>query len=400
VEKRLFSCTVPLFFVTDSCRANAEAFWLDVGDFMATKMAVFKRLVHDSHNPGLILEAQVCMMSDDVIRHDSDVRNGLTSGTRKPLVERNIEAALNACQSTVTSCQFQMPKSTTNAPGYQNCGHRPTQEPVASFDNLFPMSVHTGTTACPEVDPWLSLPPLQSPEINGNFMEQHRRTPPCSNVETYDSGFETCESSPNDSSCRMFSSCSGNNFASPSLAHENFNSSILSDDCMTDLKRLDMSPFSLSDFSDAGPNVSDPSGFHGNFTENSPRLTEPQCNMFQFENHHLTSQRGSYPQALNIQSPLAHEYIPLSNEMPRKEFETVAPGVDRQACPVRPQVTETQFRTSSHQQISSTYSQQFQFEPTVSQQNWPTRMSTSNRPIYVLNPDGTLSSAYVAQWSH
>ncbi|KAH3748575.1 uncharacterized protein LOC127847246 [Dreissena polymorpha] len=372
--------------------ANAEKFWLEVGDYVANKMAAFKNLVRESQTPGLVFEAQVCRLSvNDVQSHRQPLHTrNLNLGSSQTFSEHHnhqFGTGLGVCtpsqveSNTMASAGSSMNmRSTENANQYYQIDanrqlHGPTGVTrIRGYDNSCENHM---TSSCDFEDPWMPRFTLQSPELSFNGVDPQRCTPPYTSGEHhYDSGFETCDSSPNDSSCRMLADCSrqqNNILNSPSLLYDNFDSSILSNDCIGDLNRL--SPFSLSDFSETGHSfnpVNASSQSQASDDSYGQRSFSSPCMAFQSHPCAMTSDaRYTYRIGAEFSLPSPPPY-------PNGQISTrLQPGLVENGEPIE--------NTKPYSQPSWQQTRRY--------------TGTHGAPILVINADGTVTSSSVRLWN-
>ncbi|WAR16506.1 LIN31-like protein, partial [Mya arenaria] len=152
-------------------QANAERFWLEVGDYMATKMASFKRLIQESFDPGLILEAQVCMLPNDVVAGNTN--NSTCNGKgRLPLRESHLNAANHHFAVQNNSFNLQC-GATTGYAGNQLQYHenhfqqQHSSTPVAAQAHCFQSGLAEKVASPPvEQDPWMPRFSIVSPDLS------------------------------------------------------------------------------------------------------------------------------------------------------------------------------------------------------------------------------------------
>lgn len=342
-------------------RVNAGKFWEDVGEYVATKMSLFRRLVQESHTPGLVFEAQVCNLTD-------------TSSSNRQALQERFNNALN-CTATVKAEDFKAPTGLKPQTHNTMIGIKPPPVFVPNMpvqqgpdqQKLAQSTFNQQGTSLPfpnQTDPWLPRLNLISPNTSACSVEADRRTPP---YTTYDSGFDTCDSSPDESSCRFSNSCKQQlkNLSSPAFESQN----VLSDSLLDDMNPLDLSPFSISELSDFSFGAFPTSDANKENFEFSPVTT----------NHSFQRNCVTPPTAPGVMWPMTSggRYTP-SNEF---------------VLPPPPAYTPTQFRIQPQQQQQNAMVHE-RLSPLVWQQP---QAVTQNAQVLVVYPNGTVAPVVLPQ---
>lgn len=258
---------------------NSGQFWDSVGDYIADKMAIFRSTVQNASNPGSIFESQTCSVPTrasscywtnqslpdlgmlenqnmgppqkvylrsgqpeqrQVFQNTQNLQNFNSEVYTTPGLVKKINPAKNTYKHVNSSTGISPATS----------GNFGAQAYNASSELRMPKThayIPVRQTPTPMLDPWLPTENIASPEQSLCSMDSERRTPPCSPFDFADSGFETPDLSRNTNSCQFFNAdenvCRSRNFANlPSYeSSANFAS----------FDHFDLSPFSLSDFTDA-----------------------------------------------------------------------------------------------------------------------------------------------------
>lgn len=225
---------------------NSEPFWNSVGDYIAVKMACFKRTLEMSTNPGLMFESQTCLFPwaqqkiQGVAKSKRrQINCGLTSGTtvypvssteKEPPPEQTLQMYYAQARSSSPVLRI----SETQIDNHLSFGKRA-------------IPLHTP-------DPWLSEFKVNSSETSFGSTELDQRTSSRTSFDFTDSGF--ADSSGAENSCQFLNSCENQNrqkvLGSP--AYEHVGGVQMSTD-EYEFTQFDLSPFTLSDFSDLHENM-------------------------------------------------------------------------------------------------------------------------------------------------
>lgn len=229
---------------------NAGRFWEDVGEYVATKMSAFRRLIKESHTPGLVFEAQICSLRDLPSHEHLVLQNRLSDANR---ATRTDSAALY-CDASGGFEKKPTPYSTNYVerlpPRRALLRHETGQQ---NMERQYDTSVQcayqpTNVYLAGNVDPWFVLPHVENSDTSLCSMESERKTPP---YTLHDSGFDTCDSSPEERSCRFLTSCKeeNRNLTSPMFPGADVNSDFC-DELLKEAGALNLSSFSLDELSD------------------------------------------------------------------------------------------------------------------------------------------------------
>lgn len=360
---------------------------------MANKMAMFRRLVQDSYTPGLVFEAQVCTLMDQPT-------------TQRPVLQQRVAHELNTEHCAVNMVSGNdvlqnrlkpefpntLAKHSVGNPGLQNrlnleyqhfpanhnngmaqsglkieqCGetfggsvslcfnrnlnwqHESTGQSYSQRPCDFGLERHQSPTT---TDPWLPKLNIESPDTSLNVIEAERKTPP---YTLYDSGFDTCDSSPEESSCRFQRSCS-KDLASQCYPSDD---NVLSDSLLHDTNPLDLSPFSLDDLTD----------FSFGCTQGQDANKE-NIEFASVVNDDAFQRFTATPPAVNqVTSPMTSDgrFTPITGFAP----------------PTLPACTSTPFARQ----------QQFVADDRVTPVHWQTTPVMASTPVLIVHPNGRMAS--------
>ena len=334
-------------------------------------MSLFRGLIRESHTPGLVFEAQVCNLSNppthDRPVHEERLHAGPPDNIHfqerntihQPSVKHEIyDYTFGGKQPTLQTANVHVKPDLTHRQMAQN------NYTAASINPPFP----------DVLDPWLAKFNGSSLDTSMCSVESDRRTPP--NIP-YDSGFDTCDSSPDESSCRFLNSCSkqkDKSFSSPVLENAN----VLSDSLLDDVNPLDLSPFSMSDLSDFSFGTFNTSDANKENIEFSPVVADEN-----FQRRCVTP-----PTATRVTCPMTSHgmYTPAREFiLPPPPAYTSTPFALRQ-----PHQHQHQQQQQQQQMVSSPRS----LSPFELQQP---RAVSPNVPVLLVYPNGTMSSVVIPQ---
>lgn len=355
-----------LFYLFIS-RMESESFWNSVGDYIADKMALFRKSIETSTNPGVIFESQTCS-----IPWEQKLHHGYQSSDRE--VFQNVQNQQHMEQTTVLRGRA---VTSTLAPEQPYCHttvspemEYPNMQPQAS-SRLFMFDAHARSSSPvlrmseaqsqsnmsyadrsrSSTDPWLSELAATSSASSICGVERGHTTSAYRLYDSTDSGLETSNASQSDTSCKFLSSCKQQSYDgftnSPGNVQEHGNSGLLADSGC-DFSQFDLSPFSISDFSDVTDN------FSGSFEQSNatPEKFQPSTDPVLFNIPQLVGQ----PMLIST---------PVSSGLPRSS-----------QC-------------------------QFVYQPSTPTFNTGHRFPTNQvpaAPVYFVNGNGMFSAAVLPQW--
>ncbi|XP_060566633.1 uncharacterized protein LOC132725203 [Ruditapes philippinarum] len=363
-------------------RMNSEPFWNAIGDYISNKMAHFRRTLEESITPGHIFESQICSFpwkqenshdenQQPMLRYQ-DVKNqpripvskhqrncGLTSNASTPvyLVTQASEMVLPPSQA-----QISPPSTHAQISHHTQMYHMQTRSSSPALHVRKDQSPNVSTfdhrnTAPNFRDPWLPGMTSSSPESSFICPDLDRGTPPYTSFECTDSGY--VDSSVNDNSGNFLNSCAEQNYnrylTSPPANVPSRDHHFSDNNGEYDFNQFDLSPFSLSDFSDLNETNAHP-GFTSDKIRRRSLMSPP-----------------SHPigQPMFISTPLA-------NQTKSSAFECVRRPLLNQVSP------PTQCR--------------YMYQPGPQAQSHEHR-STPTPPIMYVNEDGMFSTPLIPHWA-
>ncbi|XP_045182963.2 uncharacterized protein LOC123541496 [Mercenaria mercenaria] len=339
-------------------RMNSEPFWNSVGDYIANKMADFRKTLEESNTPGQIFESQTCLIPWKQENTQSENRppkhrEVFQRMQNQPHVTLNIQSRnCEFTQSSASSTGYYVTHSpdTGLPPAHSQVSpnlhsyHTQTRSssPIMRIPEIQPhiqSSFGHRTTPPRAADPWLPEFVVSSPEPSFICSGQDRRTPPCTSYSCTDSGYAD---STNNNSCSFVNNCEKQNHdiysTSPLNVHEQYTANQLSNN-QYDFNQFDLSPFSLSDFSDSRESVE-----QLNFTPEKAS-----------KSHVLSQTPHCAGQRMYVSTPIADQVPPASQ------------------C-------------------------RYMYQPSIQTQNYGQRI-TPTPPVLFVNGDGMFSTAILPHWA-
>ena len=245
-----------------------------MGNFLSTKMVAFKKELESSHDPGRILESQVCKLPESFpVPEDS-----------KPLTSSPVSRSNTPDRKTINDV-------TTKTETLAHSLKSPPAYCQKQLQNATPYK----TARAPQNRQFQNLGFLnQSP--NSSFSDSMRRTPMYNSFYFRDSGNESleCESSPDQK--RVLSSCRLPQYNSSSPALDLTTAHCAVSQVETDLSVIDISPFDVPELPDLSYIVS-----------SSPEFNNPQ------QSHSFNDSGYAIDYSLNYSSD-SSQFLNRSND--------------------------------------------------------------------------------------